>query len=328
MSHPKIKIVVIGGGNGSALTLRALKAYADEFEIAAVISMSDSGGSSGKLRQEFNTVPPGDILRAVLALSVYDYGVLKKIFYQRRFNAAGKFSGHNLGNIFLILGEQYSGDFVTALRALEQAVGAAGCTYPVTLAPNNLCAELSNGQIIRTEAALDEPAYDRSLKIKRVWLEPEAAIYGAARQVIEEAEVIFFSPGSLYTSVIATLLPAGVREAIGKSKARLAYITGDAYELDGETGPERLSDYVTALQSYLPRRLDAIIYNNHPLNALQRQRYAEKRWAQFAGDVDNLSGYRVVAADYETAEGSLSAEKLKDILYQLLHELPKLVYAT
>src|SRR3990167_11517090 len=147
----KKKIVVIGGGNGSAVCLEGLKNYTNIFDISAVISISDSGGSSGKLRKEFNTLPPGDIMRAVLSLSKYDYQTLRRIFYQPRFQGLDKLDGHNLGNLFLTLAGQYSGSFLRALEALSQSVEAQGRVYPVTLESSHLAAELQNGDIIRTE---------------------------------------------------------------------------------------------------------------------------------------------------------------------------------
>lgn len=314
----KKKIVIIGGGNGSALTINAVKPHAEILDISAVISVSDSGGSSGQLRQEFNTLPPGDLLRAALAMSTYDYKMLKQIFYKNRFQGAGKLDKHDLGNLFLVLSEQYAGNLLYALRALEQSVEAVGTVYPVALEPADLCAELNNGEIVKTEAALDEPAYDRAWKIKRVWLEPVVSIYDEARRVIEAADFILLSPGSLYTSVIATLLPDGVHEAIAASRAQLIYISGDAYEINGETGPERLSDFVRELEAYLPRQLDQIVYNSHVLDAAQKKKYAEKQWAQFAGDIDNLADRAVIATDYETAEGSLSPVKLGEILHSVI----------
>ncbi len=115
----KKRILVIGGGNGSAISLVALKQNLKIFDLSAVISMSDSGGSSGRLRRQFKTLPPGDIMRAVLALSKYDYASLRKIFYQPRFSGTGKLDSHNLGNLFLTLTAQYCGDF---LKALEEKI--------------------------------------------------------------------------------------------------------------------------------------------------------------------------------------------------------------
>ncbi|MSU75132.1 MAG: YvcK family protein [Candidatus Magasanikbacteria bacterium] len=314
----KTKVVVIGGGNGSAIVINALKKFVGQLEVAAVISMSDSGGSSGRLRQEFGGLPPGDILRAVLALSPYDYHWLRNIFYRTRFTGDGKLTGHNLGNLFLTLGSNYAKDFMSGVRALEEAVSAVGHAYPITLEPSDLCAELRNGMIVKTEAALDDPTYDRTLKIKRVWLEPEVKIYSEAQNVIQEADYIFLSPGSLYTSVIATLLPGGVKEAIDASKAKLIYVAGDAYEQNGETGPERLSDFVSELESYLPRPIDTVIYHDLELTPRQRQRFEERKWGAFAKNIENIKNQQIVGADFEKDEGGLSPEKLSKILGDIL----------
>ena len=316
---PKKKIVVIGGGNGSALCLEGLKKYADKFDISAVISMSDSGGSSGKLRKEFNTLPPGDIMRAILSLSKYDYQMLRDIFYKPRFKNTGKLDSHNLGNLFLTLISQYSGNFLQALEALSQSVGAQGRVYPVTLASANLMAELANGDIIKTEAFIDSPGYNRGLKIKHVWLEPECQAYTEAVKALEFADSIILSPGSLYTSLIAALLPKGVKEAIAKNKkAKLVYVAGSAYRLDGETGPERLSDFVLQMEKYLPRKIDLVIHSNHKLNSKQKQFYKAKNWGVFEFDKKNLKYTKVKSLDLEDVGGGLSTRKLSTVLNSLL----------
>jgi uncharacterized cofD-like protein len=307
----KKKIVVIGGGNGSALCLEGLKKYSGKFDISAVISMSDSGGSSGRLRKEFNTLPPGDIMRAILSLSKYDYKMLRQIFYKPRFKNTGKLDSHNLGNLFLTLMSQYSGDFLLALEALSQSVEAQGKVYPVTLASANLVAELTNGDIIKTEAFIDNPSYNRGLKIKRVWLEPDCQAYEEAVKAIESADYIILSPGSLYTSLIATLLPKGIKEAVAKNRqAKLIYVAGNAYRLDGETGPERLSDFVLQMEKYLPRQIDLVIRNNHSLNGKQKQFYKSQKWGVLRFDKENLRGKKINSLDLEAADGGLSPAKL------------------
>jgi uncharacterized cofD-like protein len=314
----KKKIVVIGGGNGSALCLEGLKKHANKFDISAVISMSDSGGSSGRLRKEFNTLPPGDIMRAILSLSKYDYKILRQIFYKPRFENTGKLDSHNLGNLFLTLISQYSGDFLQALEALSQSVEAQGKVYPVTLASANLVAELTNGDIIKTEAFIDNPSYNRGLKIKRVWLEPECQAYTEAVKAVESADCIILSPGSLYTSLIATLLPKGIKEAIDKNKkAQIIYVAGNAYRLDGETGPERLSDLVSQMERYLPRKIDLVIRNNHSLNGKQKQFYNSQKWGVLRFDKENLKGKKVESLDLEAAEGGINPAKLALALQDL-----------
>lgn len=314
----KTKVVVIGGGNGSAVCLEALKKYADSLDIAAVISMSDSGGSSGILRKEFNTLPPGDIMRAVLSLSKYDYQSLKKIFYQPRFKHVGKLNSHNLGNLFLTLVSQFSGNFLYALDALSQSVEAQGKVYPVTLANTDLVAELENGKIIRTEKFIDNPVYNRGWKIKKVWLEPTSKAYSKAVQVIKEADVILLSPGSLYTSLIATLLPVGVAKSIGASKAKLVFVVGNAYRLDGETGPEKVSEMIGQLEKYLPRPIDLVVYNKHALNAQQKVFYQQKKWGVFTFDKENLTHKKIKTFDLEAPEGGVSAAKLSKVISQII----------
>ncbi len=317
------KAVIIGGGNGSALTINALKKYSDRLILKAIISMSDSGGSSGILRQQFDTLPPGDIMRATLAMSKFEYGILKEIFYKSRFESAGKLNGHNLGNLFLVLSEHYDGNFINALNALHQAVQAVGKVYPVTLDQTDLVVELSNGDIVKGEEAIDRPCYDRGLKIKKARLEPVGEIYPDARKAIEQAEYIFIGPGSFYCSIVSTLLQRGVSEAIARSSAKLIYISGNAYEIEGETGPEKLSDFVKELHYYLPRKLNSVILNTHRLSNSEQERYTQRSWKQFEQDWKSIKDCRMIMRDYEKeeSEGSgLSAPKLGKIIREYLDE--------
>jgi uncharacterized cofD-like protein len=307
-------VVVIAGGNGSAICLEALKKYVDDFNISAVISMSDSGGSSGKLRKQLDTLPPGDVLRAILSLSIYDYQSLKKIFYKPRFKDVGKLNKHNLGNLFLTLAGQFSGNFIYALDALSQSVEAQGKVYPVTLENTDLVAELDNGRIIRTEKFIDNPRHNRGWKIKRVWLEPNCRAYSKSVETLNKADVIIIGSGSLYTSLVATLLPNGIKEAIKKSKARLIYVAGNAYRLNGETGPEKLSEMIVQLEKYLPRPVDLVIHNNHKLNIKQKKIYQENGWGVFNFDAENLKNRKIISVDFEKNEGGLDPQKLSLIL--------------
>lgn len=319
MPENKIKkVAVIGGGNGSALTLRALKKYHTDYEISAVISVSDSNGSSGRLRQEFKTLPPGDMLRAVMALSRYDYQMLKNIFYSTRFDSCGKLDKHNLGNLFLVWAQKYDGSWLNTLRAFGEALSTVGKVYPATLDNTNLVAELESGKKVVSEAAIDRPTYDKSDKIAHIGLEPEGQIFIGAQKVIEEADYIFFGPGSLYTSIVAAILPSGFKTALKKSKAKLIYIVGNAYEIEGETGPEKLNDFVKQLELYLPRPLDLVIYNNHELSAEQRQKYTNKKWNLIDFDITGLDKNKLAPVDFERMEAGLDDEKLGEILKKII----------
>ena len=314
----KKKIVVIGGGNGSAISAQAVKKNLKLYDIDVVVAISDSGGSTGALRKEFNVIPPGDIMRAALALSEYDYTMLKEIFYQIRFDEVGKLNGHDLGNIFLTLASQYSGDFMQAVRALEQSVKAVGKSYPISLSASDLVAKLSNGETQNTEAEIDRPKSIEKNMIISVHLEPEVEIYNEAEKAIEHADYIILGPGSLYCSIIATLLPKGTKEAITKSKAKIIFVAGNAYELKGESGPITLSQSIEKLEEYLPRKIDVIIYNNAKFNKIQKDRYALKKWEIIEFDENNLGEYNIVSDDFEKESGGICKDKLGNILKKVL----------
>ncbi len=317
MSMTKKKVVVIGGGNGSAVVLQALQSFSDRFDLSAVISVSDSGGSSGRLRRDLGVLPPGDVLRAVLALSPYDQKMLRQIFYSNRFQNLSALTGHNLGNLFLALGSHGGQDFLLATRALEQSVAAVGHVYPVALEQTHLIAELTNDQRVEGEATIDQPTYDRSLKIKRVWLEPAVPAAADALTVIREADYLILAPGSLYGSLISTLLPVGVRESIAANPAPLWYFSARGFRADAETGPECLSGAVTTLEAYLPRGVDLVIYNSAELTAVQKQYYERERWGVFDNDAQNLPGRDVRGLDFELSSGGYSAEKLAAIIVKV-----------
>lgn len=306
----KKNVVVFGGGNGSAIALVALKQNLERYNISGVISMSDSGSSSGRLRRELGVLPPGDIMRAVLALSIYDYPLLKKIFYRNRFSQTGKMHEHNLGNLFLALGAGYSGSFLKAVRALEESIEAVGTVYPATLKSSDLVVELSSGKIIKTEAKIDEPDYNRSLRIKKAYLEPRVKADADAIKAIGVADYVVLSSGSLYTSVIASLLPVGIKEAINKSRAKIIFVAGDAYHIYGETGPTKLSEIVTELEWYLPRPIDCILYNNHKLNKTEQAHYKKKTWGVIKDDSKKITDRNIISFDFSRAGGGLCSIKL------------------
>lgn len=314
--NQKKKVVILGGGNGGSISIRAMKQYLDHYSISAIIAMSDSGSSSGKLREELGVLPPGDILRAVLAMSSYDYNLLKRIFYDTRYSEHGKLKGFGIGHLFIALAEKYNGGIIDAIRALAQAVDTVGPVFPVTLESSNLCVELTNGTIVKGEHEIDRPQWDCSIKIKRAWLEPEnTPLYDRARKEILEADVIVIGPGSFFTSIIATLLPTGMKEALGESKAKLIFVSGNSIEKEGETGPETISRAVTLLQSYLPRPLDVVLSNTTVLNPLQCKYYIEKNWEKIVVDNEKIN-VPVIAAPFELPEGGYDFQ----VLGRLIHE--------
>lgn len=317
----KKKVVIMGGGNGGSMSIRALKRFSEHFELCAVIGMTDSGGSSGRLREQYGVLPPGDILRAVLAMSRYDYETMKHIFYECRFSEAGILSDHGLGHFFLALTEKYAGGIIDSLRALGQALDIVGPVFPVTTDHATLCVELENGKVLKGEHEIDRPESERDHnRINKAWLDPTPQIYERARSSIEEADYIIIGPGSFYTSLVATLMADGVSEAIQNSKAKILYVSGNGYELNGEFGPRKLNDCVLELQQYVPRKFDAIIHNHAILSEDQQAYYAKKNWGEIETDFNGIEDYNIVSLNYEHVKGGSDPDKLGAILYNCLEQ--------
>jgi len=315
----KKKVVVLGGGNGSAAVLVALKQNLANFDISAVISMSDSGGLQGRLMKKYGFHPPADILRAALALSAYgNYPVLKEIFYSNRFKDVKKMDGLNFSYPFFLWAWKEYGMFTNALRAFEQAVKSVGMSFPNTLDKSTLMAELDNGKILKGEGLIDKPNYDRKYKIKKVWLEQKVRADKNAENVIKDADYIILSPGSLYTSVVAAVLPSGIQSAIKNSKAKIIYACGNAYRTDSETGPEDVAGTVRIMQQYLPRKIDFVLHNNHKLSIKESKKYKEKKWGVFKDNTNELKDYKVISFDYEREGGGLCSVKLGKKLKEVL----------
>jgi len=312
----KKKIVIIGGGNGSATSINALKPFVDQLHLSAVVSMSDSGGANGRLRKKFDMLPPADLLRATLAMSKYDYKVLKQIFYKNRPEGVNEeFDGYYLGSLFIFFAQRLGSSFMETIDAFHQMLEAVGRVYPVTLEQSDLCVELSNGEIVIGEGEVDRPTHDRAHTISRAWLQPTPMLYEGAKKVIEEADAIIFGPGSLYTSIVTNLTVEGMMKgALRNTKAKFIYVLGNAYEGDGEVGPETMSGFVETLESFLPRKVDTIVFNNHVLTQSEQAYYDKRDWKCFVQDLENLKGRDVVGGDFERSGGGLNAKKLGEIL--------------
>ena len=314
----KKNIVVVGGGNGPAILLLALKRHLERFPLQGVTSTMDSGGSSGKLDRGLSVRRRGVFFRGILALSKYEYAWLRTMFYETRFEEAGKLSGHNLGNLFLAFASRRADSLPDAVNALQQALECVGNIFPITLDNAQLIAELVDGTRLIGEAAIDRPP-SASAGIKRARLEPEAKIYEPARQVLLAADYIIFGPGSLYTSLIPNILATDFVEAIKESKAKLAYVLGNAYEDNGEKGPTAMSEFVLTLEKYLPRKIDMVIYNNHELTPVQRAFYASEQWSEPARDIEKAAaGRALIGYDFERERGGLSEEKLSEAFEEYL----------
>lgn len=251
------KIVVIGGGTGTFAVLSGLKNF--PVYLSAIVSMADDGGSTGILRDQYGVLPPGDVRRALIALSSSDR-TLRKLFMYRFQN--GDLGGHSFGNIFLATLEKITGNFSSAVEEASRMLNTKGSILPVTLDDIRLFARLSDGTIIKGESNIDIPKTNLRAKIKKIWLKPRARINLHARDSIMSADLIVIGPGDLYTSLIPNLLVRGVPEAIRKSKAKKVFIVNLMTKF-GETHGFGAQDFVSEIEKYLGKGvLDFALFNN------------------------------------------------------------------
>lgn len=313
-----LKIVTIGGGNGQSVLLRALKHYLPKIEITAVVSVSDSGGSSGILREKFKILPMGDILRVILALSPYPYTELREIFYSNRFSS-GELSGHNVGNLLLTHLFQQTGDWLKAIAAFSEILKIQGRVLPVTLDLTTLCAELENGQVVKGETKIDKPEFDCHLRKKKLWLEPAGQVFEPVKEVLAQADYIFLGPGDLYTSILPNLLVDGMSELLAQSKAKLVFTCCVANRKTGETCGFNASDYVNELQKYLPRQIDAVILQDTAVQP-NLEHFQAKKWEPVEIDAgDWQKKYQIISHDlYAETEAGMDWEKLVEPVGKVL----------
>jgi uncharacterized cofD-like protein len=292
-------VVAIGGGSGLSALLQGLKHYARPsdaatpvLDITAIVTVTDDGGSSGRLRREFDVLPPGDIRNCMVALSE-DSGLLSRLF-QYRFSAGRGLKGHSFGNLFLMALTQIMGDFPEAVRVSSEVLNISGRIYPSTSANVALEATLADGTRVVGETRISRSRQP----IRRVHLIPrKAPPLAAALAAIAEADVITLGPGSLFTSVAPNLLVEGVAAAIQRSAAVCAYFV-NLMSQPGETTDFRASDHVRALHLHAGRKfLDYAVVNIRPITLAAKKRYAREAAKPIENDIDTIMkmGVKVLA---------------------------------
>lgn len=294
-----LRIVAIGGGTGLSTLLHGLKTYARQglVEITAVVTVTDDGGSSGRLRKDFDILPPGDIRNCMVALSE-DEGLLSRLF-QYRFEQGSGLKGHSFGNLFLAALTNVTGDFPQAVKLSSEVLAIFGRIYPSTGANVTLRARMSDGTVVEGETQIS-----RSRKrIVRLELSPEKVKpLKETLAAIAAADLITYGPGSLYTSVIPNLLVSGVPAAIRRSKAVKAYFVNLMWQ-PWETMNFSASEHVRAILEHGGKRvIDQVVMNSRPLTAAQRRRYAAEK--VFPVEMDRP---RIEAMGVGTVERSLLA---------------------
>jgi len=312
------RVVAIGGGTGLSVILEGLKEYTSN--ITAIVTVADDGGSSGRLRQQFDILPPGDIRNCLVALA--DASTLMRDLFQFRFEKGSEFSGHNFGNLFITVMTRLTGDFEKAIKETSKVLALRGQVIPSTLNNVVLVAEYQDGS-----AAVGEDKIPKvHLPIKRVMLEPkDSQGTPEAIKAIEKASVIVLGPGSLYTSIIPNLLIKDITDALAKSPAIKVYVC-NVMTQPGETDAYRASNHIKGLIAHShPRVLDYCILNTGEISSSILKRYAQEDSYPVINDTKNIEnmGYRVIEDDIVITDNVIRHDPLKlaKIIFGVIEEI-------
>ncbi len=295
-----LRVVALGGGTGLSALLRGLKEHVirrrDQrptlkrpiADLAAIVTVTDDGGSSGRLRRENRILPPGDIRNCMVALSK-DEALLSRLF-QYRFHAGRGLRGHNFGNLFLAALTHVTGDFAEAVRVSSKVLAVRGRIFPSTVSNVHLVATLADGRRVQGETRISAS----HIPIRHIQLNPRSVrALSAAIEAIRDAHVILMGPGSLYTSVIPNLLIPEIAHAVARSKVPRVYIA-NLMTQPGETTQYALSDHLRAIKEHVRGRvIDAVVANRQAVSPEVARRYRAQGAAPVVIDRDKITKMKV-----------------------------------
>ncbi|HEY5444246.1 MAG TPA: gluconeogenesis factor YvcK family protein, partial [Pyrinomonadaceae bacterium] len=270
------RLVALGGGTGLSTLLAGLKQLVGKTDdrvwidsLSALVTVSDDGGSSGRLRDELQMLPPGDIRNCIVALSE-DSSLLSRLF-RHRFRGDGELGGHSFGNLFLAALTEVTGDFTEAVRLSSEVLASKGHIFPATISDVRLVAELEDGSLVRGETQISASR----TPIRSLRLEPEKCLpLPQALRALRSADVITVGPGSLYTSILPNLLVSQVARVIGTSNATKIYVC-NLMTQPGETDGYTARQHLETVKKFAPEiEFDFVVVNDRRISKQQAELYA------------------------------------------------------
>ena len=305
-----LRVVAIGGGTGLSTLLRGLRRHVSVpgqpvssspqiSDLAAVVTVTDDGGSSGRLRKDFNMLPPGDLRNCMVALSEEE-DVLSKLF-AHRFRSGDALEGHNFGNLFVAALTELTGDFAHAVQLASKILATRGRIYPVTTLDTTLVARMDDGSIVRGETNITA---SRQSIVELLLDPPGAAALPETLEAIERSDLISLGPGSLYTSLITNLLVQGIPTALASARGVRVFIcnlmtqANESLNLTASQHIERIYDHARA------PIFDYAIINTAPFSAETLTRYAAERAAPIEADIERVEalGVRCITGNFASEE--------------------------
>ncbi len=324
------RVVAIGGGTGLSTLLKGLKRYATAnvadphaphiAELTAVVTVTDDGGSSGRLRREFNILPPGDIRNCMVALSE-DEAMLSRLF-QYRFPGGSGLEGHSFGNLFLTAMTALTGDFAEAVKHSAGILATYGRIFPATTSHVQLVAQMDDGSLVEGETRITA-SQRRIVQLRMV---PEdAPPLPETLDAIAHADLITIGPGSLFTSLVTNVLVPGVAQAIAESRAVKAYVCNLMTQANESLGL-RASEHIVALRKHAGRKLfDYALVNTAELSGPLKAKYALEGASQIPIDREAIAGLGVQTVEgvYLREEGGIARHDADRVAHDLLSLLER-----
>ncbi|MFZ3579309.1 gluconeogenesis factor YvcK family protein [Virgibacillus sp. DJP39] len=312
------RIVVIGGGTGMPVLLRGLKQL--PVHLTALVTVSDDGGSTGRLRNGMSIPAPGDIRNVIAALSDAEPMLLE--LFQHRFENGDGLVGHSMGNLLLAAMTSITGNFYTGIKEISRVFNVRGKVYPISNENLTLHAEMEDGSIVIGESSI--PLVNK--RIKRVFLSPaKINPLPNAIRAIKRADLIVISPGSLYTSILPNMIIPKIDDAIRSSKGKVVYVCNVMTQA-GETTSYSASEHVQAIIDHVGEGcLDSIVVHNEPIQKSIRDVYAEEHAEPVIYDTDRLlkMGIRIIEGDiinYDQTTVRHDTHKIANLLLSMLNE--------
>jgi len=269
----ELNIGCFGGGTGMPSVLGGLKSN-PWLHVNAVVTMFDSGGSSGQLRDELGVLPPGDILKCALALSRNTREARRILLARLPTLEHARLGGHTGGNLLLSMMQSYSGDFLNAVDGLRALLGCRGRVWPVTVESAQLCAAYGDGSITRGEVEVDAGQTSGRL-VQKVWLEPPVSIHPVVAKAIAEFDAVVIGPGSFYTSLMPNFLVRGVPEALAGMRGPVIFVANLLTEGGGMVG-FTAADALARIEEAIGRKVDVVMVNTARPSPAVLERYAQE----------------------------------------------------
>jgi uncharacterized cofD-like protein len=254
------KVTVLGGGTGTFVVLSGLKQY--PLDLAAIVTMMDSGGSTGRLRDQLGVLPPGDLRQCLVALS--EASDLWRELFLYRFTK-GDLKGHNFGNIFLSALEKVSENYNEVIDTASFVLKTKGKVIPVTFESTHMNVQYANGKVVEQEGNIDEN-FEEKTRIIKAFLHPKVRVNRDALSRIRESDYIIVGPGDLYTSIIPILLTGTIRSTIRKSSAKIIYIV-NLMTKGGQTTDYTAFNHIEDITKYMGREPDYVLVNKSKISS-------------------------------------------------------------